>query len=95
MPFTENFSDFINQDTPGYVEATILGESVPGIFDNDSSPVSIGFSDMQARSPRLACASDDVENVVDETPVLIGAVTYRVAALEPDGTGITVLELKK
>jgi hypothetical protein len=91
MAFTEDLSDFINDDTPGYVLATIGGVAVGGIFDN-------GYAesfDVDGTQPSLTCASADVSTAVRGTAVVVNAVSYTVADHKPDGTGMTKLVLEK
>ena len=95
MAFTENLSDFINPDTPGYVLTTILGASVAGIFLNEYENANLGLAGFEAAAPQLHVRTVDIPTVVHNTPVLIGAITYKVAEKHSDGTGISVLVLKK
>lgn len=95
MSFTENLSDFINPDTPGYVVATVNALSVPGIFVNEFSGANLGLAGFEAQLPQLHVKEVDVPNIAQGNSVLINVVTYKVASMEPDGTGITVLQLKK
>jgi hypothetical protein len=89
MAFTEDLADFINDDTPGYVLATVGGASVGGIFDNAyADPMGFGGS-----FPALTCASADVSTAAQGTAVVVGGVNYTVVAPKPDGTGMTLLQL--
>lgn len=94
MAFTENFSDFINPDTPGYVVAQILGGDVAGLFSNgfDLGVPGVGF---ESSAPELLCNDVDIAAVEHGAAVVINAVNYKVAELQPDGTGLTTLRLKK
>ena len=94
MPFTEDLSDFINDDTPGYVSADIVGiGEVGGIFGDDYSE----FNGMVAGSkPTLLCISSEITTVVNGTTLIINGVNYTVAgAPQPDGTGMTLLLLSQ
>jgi hypothetical protein len=91
MAFTEDLTDFINADTPGYFLATVGGASVGGIFDN-------GFAEiygMDGAKPSLECASSDVTTAVRGTAVVVDSVSYTIASIVPDGTGMTKLVLEK
>jgi len=89
MAFSENPADFINDDTPGYVLATVGGVSVGGIFD-DNYTDALGFA---ASFPALTCATADVATVAQGGTVVVPSGSYTVAAIKPDGTGITLLQL--
>lgn len=89
MAFVETLSDFINDDTPGYVLATVGGVSVGGIFDNAYTDP-LGFA---GSFPALTCASADVSTAAQGTAVVVDGVSYTVAAIKPDGSGITLLQL--
>jgi hypothetical protein len=89
MPFTENFTDFINPDTPGYVVATILGETVPGVFDKTHQ---LSF-DMNGTEPVLYVEEENISAAEQETLVVIGGVNYTIGNIEPDGSGLATLRL--
>jgi len=94
MPFTEDLSDFINDDTPGYVDANITGIGiVGGIFGDDYGE----FNGMVAGSkPTLLCISSEITTVVNGAALTIDGVDYTVAgAPQPDGTGLTILNLSE
>jgi hypothetical protein len=90
MAFTENLSDFINPDTPGYVVATVGGNEVDAIFDNVFLEVGIGVN---GSVPFLVVATADVVGVTRSSAVVVNAINYTIKNIEPDGTGITRLEL--
>lgn len=74
------------------VSATIGGVGgIAGKFDN-AYVDPLGFS---GSSPALTCASSDVSAAVQGTVVVVDAVNYTVAAIKPDGTGMTRLLLQE
>ncbi|OGT01877.1 MAG: hypothetical protein A2143_02345 [Gallionellales bacterium RBG_16_57_15] len=89
MAFTENPADFINADTPGYVLASVGGVQVGGIFD-DNYTDALGFA---ASFPALTCATADVAATAQGATVVVPTGNYTVAAVKPDGTGFSVLQL--
>jgi hypothetical protein len=94
MAFAEDFSVFFSDATPGYAVATIDGEEVEGIFTNEYAIGLIGDAGFNASVPQFICRSADVAAIADEAEVVINAVTYRVANPQPDGSGVTTIELK-
>lgn len=95
MPFIENLSDFINPDTPGYVVAQIAGNDVSGIFVNEFAGANLGMAGFESTSPFFHAATADLANIAQGNDVVIGSVTYKAGSIEPDGTGMTMLQLKK
>ena len=87
MAFTENLPAFLSD----FGVATVGGNSVKAIFDN-------GFGEiygMDGAKPSLQCASSDVTTAVRGTAVVVKGVSYTIANIEPDGTGMSRLVLEK
>jgi hypothetical protein len=92
MAFTEDLDDFINEDTPGYKVLLINYENVAGIFDQDY--VESGF--VETSDPVFITKTSNIPDIEQDLPV-VDEVTdkeYTVVGVEPDGTGLTKLELK-
>lgn len=73
------------------VSAVVDGVAVNGIFDN-------AYGDafgMAGTVPVLSIASDEVPLVAYGDAVVIGADTYTITKVEPDGTGMTRLILQE
>lgn len=92
MAFVEDLDVFINDDTPGYVNAVVNGATIIGLFDNAYTGIDlVGSSD-----PTLLCKSSDVPAIADGLSVTINSTAYKVAgAPEPDGHGLVLLQLRK
>jgi hypothetical protein len=91
MAFAEDFATLFNTSDFA-TAATVGGVAVNGIFDNDYA-VAMGFA--AGTSPVLLVASASVLSASVGTAVTLGAVSYTVAAVEPDGTGVTLLRLQE
>jgi hypothetical protein len=91
VAFTENFSDFINPDTPGYVVASILGNSVEAVFDRAFQQ----SFEMNGSNPVLYVAESDLGAAEQGSAVVISSVNYTIANIEPDGSGLATLQLTK
>lgn len=90
MAFTENLSDFINPETPGYVVATILGESVGGLFDR----YYIDQFGTASSNPTVLVKAAEVPGIAINDAVAIGGVDFIVAEPpQPDELGLVRLEL--
>jgi len=71
--------------------ATVKGTAVTGIFD---AAYTEEFG-MAGTGPVLRIASADVPTVAQGDAVAVGSANYTVAAVEPDGTGVTLLRLQE
>ena len=71
--------------------ATVAGVVVAGIFDNSYADI---YS-MDGLAPSMQCATSDVSTAMRGTAVVVNSVSYTVAGIEPDGTGMTRLVLEK
>jgi hypothetical protein len=78
------FSDF-------GVPATVGGVAVTAIFDNNYAEA-LGYT--AGAKPMLLLATAGVPDVAAGDAVVVGSVSYTVAGIEPDGTGLTVLRLE-
>ncbi len=92
MPFdADDFAAFVDPDMPGYVEATIGGESVPGLFRN-SPREGLGF--VNANEPALSAAPAALASVSKGATVVINSITYSVVRKVEDGMRLTTLLLE-
>lgn len=97
--FTEDLSDFINPDTPGYAVASGFDAhgaavSIGVLFDAPGITGSIGSSGMAGSQPAVLMASADVCTDPVGWELSIKSVAYVVAAADPDGAGLTRLILE-
>lgn len=63
------------------------------IFDRPSALTPDGA--VETRQSVLVARTADVEALTKDTPLSIGADEYRIKRLEPDGTGMTTIILKR
>lgn len=77
------FSDFA-------VQATLNGVSVRGIFDH---PASLAMGMVSGENPSFLVASS--VSASRGQALLVNARSYQVVAVEPDGTGMTRLQLEE
>jgi hypothetical protein len=95
MAFAEDTSAFFDADLGFAVAGVLDGATVRGIFDNDNQPYAFGEAGASASGPRFTLPSAQVPASVVGKLLVLGADTWRVTEPEPDGTGITVLRLRK
>lgn len=94
MAMTEDLSAFFNTDEFA-IAATLNGVAVRGIFDSAFDLASVGVYGMAGSAPVFTLASSDVPANPVGLSLLASAITYTVAAHEPDGTGISRLILER
>jgi hypothetical protein len=79
-------------------QATVAGQALQGIFDNEHA-VALGgpFDGMgvSTTQPRLTCATASLPADPAGAAVVVGVGNYVVAEHQPDGTGISVLVLRR
>lgn len=79
-------------------DITVSGQAVQGIFDNGHA-VALGgpFDGMgvSTTQPRLTCATASLPADPAGAAVVVGSASYVVAEHQPDGTGISVLMLRR
>lgn len=91
MAFTEPIAGFFGTD--GFaVSATLAGVAVTGIFD---AAYYEPLGEVQGRQPMFMLPTASAPSAVHGQSLVIGATTYTVRGVEPDGTGVTVLRLEE
>jgi hypothetical protein len=96
MAFTEDPSEFLDNDYGFSVEAVYEGVTINGIFDHEYYEDTVGMgAGMQARRPVFLCLESDVSEAAHGDVLEIGDTTYHVAGIEPDGTGMVRLMLEE
>lgn len=73
---------------------TVNGVGVTAIFDNGYALGNVGMLGMASTQPAIRLATTDVPANPVGMAVVVNAVTYLVAAHEPDGTGDSRLLLE-
>ena len=91
MPFTDDTTEFFSASDFAE-QVTIAGASVNAIFDSPYSRVGTLLS---MSDPALWCPSAAVAGVVRGAAVVVRGVAYTVRDVQPDGTGVTVLQLER
>lgn len=92
MPFAEDLSVFFDE-ADFAVAATLEGVAVRGIFDEPYAEPLSGM--VEGSSPTFVCRSADIPSVAHEQTLVIGARSFKVVGVEPDGTGVTLLRLRE
>lgn len=69
--------------------------SIDVIFHNEYEAMILFAGEIESRNPYVEVQDSDIVGIAHASTLVIGGVTYKVTAIKPDGTGITVLELSK
>lgn len=87
---TENLAVFFDAAEHA-TAATLDGDSVVGIFENRYVE-SLGA--VAAAQPTYTLPTADAAAAAQGSALVIGATSYTVRNIQPDGTGVTTLELQ-
>ena len=88
MAFVEDFAPFMADFA---VDATVKGTAVLGIFDDAyADPLGVAGS-----TPVLLLPTASVGSASFGDSVTVGATSYTIAGMEPDGVGLTRLRLQE
>jgi hypothetical protein len=92
--FAESLAPFF--DTAGFaITATLAGQSVRGIYDREYAEASLGFGAAAGGRSSFILPSSTAGIAIGAVLVVPGAGTFKVAEIQPDGTGVTQLFLEK
>jgi hypothetical protein len=70
------------------------GAGVWAIFTDAHTPLQFGDQIISSSEPQILARSSDLEALVDGSVIKRGSLYYGVAAIEPDGTGMTTIRLR-
>ena len=90
--FVEDLTPYFDTASGFAQAATVSGQSVPVIFDNGYAAALGGL--VESTGPSCQAKSADVAAVVQGSTITIGGTAYTVVGVEPDGTGVTTLQLR-
>lgn len=88
--FAEDLSEFLD-DTELADNATIGASTIAGIFDNQFVEV----HGIEGVRPVFTCAEANVSAIAHGDALTIKSISFKVAGIQPDGTGLTSLILEK
>lgn len=90
--FTEDLAPFLDTDTGFAVSAVVGAATVPVIFD--AAYTSAGGM-VESTGPQCQGKTADLAAAVQGTAITVNGTAYVVTGNQPDGTGITVLQLRE
>lgn len=90
--FAEDLAPFFDTDAGFAQTASVGAASFPVIFDAAYQSGMNGL--VETAGPACQAKSADVSTVVQGTTITIGATAYTVVGVQPDGTGVTTLQLR-
>ena len=91
MSFVETLSDFFED----FAETATLanGSKVLGIFDNVSRQQLGGM--LNGSSPEFQGMTASLAAATEGTAITISGITYTIVEVQPDGTGLSTLILRR
>lgn len=95
--FNNSFFDGTFDEEAIFTPTGGLARTIPVIFDNEYQAAQFKGADAQIESsgPTATCRDPDVAGVAHGDTLEVRGVTYSVAEVHPDGTGLVVLILSK
>lgn len=95
MAFTEDLSVFFDVTQGFAVTATWKGTtSVNGVFDKAFYFDTPGTAGIESAKPMFLCELAKMSTVKQGDTLAVNSVTYTVAEVHPDGTGLVALILE-
>lgn len=90
-------TDLSSFTDPNEFGVTVLIDGLPvnGVFDHAHVLVPGGAVGVSSVSPIVQVSDADITNVVFDSDLVWGARQYKVVDIQPDGTGMTMLVLKR
>jgi len=96
MAFTEDLTGFFDTAQGFAVDATWNGVTpVTVIFDQAYFSDTPGTAGIESSKPVALAIEAEMDGVAQGDTLAIGATTYTVAEVHPDGTGLIALVLEK
>lgn len=100
MAFTEDLSVFFQVADFGVTatwtpSSTGVDQAINGIFDAQSTELPSSSPDVLTSAPRFLCAEADVSDMAENDDVLVNDTSFLVSYVDPDGTGVANVFLKK
>lgn len=77
------------------IDAVWNGTTFKVIFHNAYEAVTLFGSDIESKNPYIEAKDSDVAGIVKGNMLTVNGTAYKVMTPQPDGTGITVIELSK
>ena len=91
--FTEDLSAFFDVTNGFAVTATLSGGAVVQVIFDKGYADSLGGL-VESTGPQCVAKTADVSTVIQGNTLVIGSTTYTVTGVQPDGVGLTTLQLR-
>lgn len=69
--------------------------TVLGIFDNGYSSLETGNLEVAGQDPNFTVPTSKISDIAQDDTVIINSINYTIIGLEPDGTGVTRIDLNR
>jgi hypothetical protein len=99
VSFTEDLTLFFDQDDFAVAAiikngATVI-RTISVIFNTPSQELEIFDASVESNLPFVQCASSDMAGITNSHTMTISLIVYRIVKIEPDGTGTSIVQLRK
>ena len=78
-----------------YTPSGGVAVSVNVIFDDEYTGTNLGTGEIDTAAPQVRVITGDVTGIKNGDTFIINSVTYYVISCQPDGTGVSVVQLSK
>lgn len=86
--YKEDIEEFL--DCSGFATLLVVkSNKIAGIFDHQY----VEYADISGNHPAFLCASEAASSIELGGDIIIDERSYTIAAIQPDGTGLTLLVL--
>jgi hypothetical protein len=75
------------------VEEETESKSLKGIFDDSFVDAATGETVLDTTQPRVTCLAEDALTIPREAVTTIRGKAYSVTKIQPDGTGMAIIQL--
>ena len=96
MAFAEDFGAFFD-NAQGFAVAALYNgtKAIDVIFDKAYFEDRPGFAGVESSQPMALAIEADVPDAAQGQTLVIGATTYTITEVQPDGVGLVMLMLRK
>lgn len=86
---------FFNTDDFASTATLDDGTEISVIFHNEYEQVDFSTGAVESSAPYVEAKDSDISEIAHLNKLTIAGIDYKVIAIKPNGTGVTVLELSK
>src|SRR4030042_1047866 len=77
------------------IDVIFGGNPVKAIFHDEYAAVSLFGEGIESQNPYIEARSSDFPGIIQGNTITISGTAYKVKSVQPDGTGMVLIELSK